>query len=63
MIHADGFQVAQYIGETCRYLLNQPEQPHDKQHQVSYHPPSERERCNRFRSLYLVLLLVWCVDV
>ncbi|XP_043209142.1 long-chain fatty acid transport protein 1-like [Amphibalanus amphitrite] len=26
--------VAQYIGETCRYLLNQPEQPHDKQHQI-----------------------------
>ncbi|XP_037078682.1 long-chain fatty acid transport protein 4-like isoform X1 [Pollicipes pollicipes] len=29
-----GCTVAQYIGETCRYLLNQPERPHDKQHQI-----------------------------
>lgn len=26
--------VSQYIGETCRYLLNQPEKPVDKMHQV-----------------------------
>ena len=28
------FQVAQYIGEICRYLLAQPVRPTDKQHCV-----------------------------
>ena len=33
-------QVAQYVGELCRYLLNTPSKPEDTQHKVGIDVPA-----------------------